>query len=146
MAAADSEAGEKGALRVEIVTPQGLVLDETADALYAPGTKGEFGALPGHQPYLVALEPGPVRVQRGGSDDWYAITGGLAEVTANHVIVLADACEQARDIDADRAKAAQKRADDRLRDFAKDSDVDTRRARAALARATARLGAANRAG
>ncbi len=127
-------------MRLEVVTPAGLVVDEAkVDGVTAPGHLGEFEARPGHQPYLVRLRPG--RLSHGKSR--YAISGGTAEVRADHVIVLADACEAVAEIDTGRATEALKRAQARLAGKgAKDEDVDTPRAQAAEARATIRLAVA----
>jgi len=45
-----------------------------------------------------------------------AITGGFIEVRAERVIVLADAAEREEEIDVQRAEAAKRRAEERLRE------------------------------
>ena len=122
-------------MRLEVVTPTGLIVDEAkVDGVTAPGHLGEFEARPGHQPYLVRLVPG--RLSHGNKR--YAISGGTAEVRADHVIVL---CRT--DIDTARAAEALKRAQARLAGkVAKEEQVDVARAQAAVARALARLGLA----
>jgi len=132
-------------IHLELATPAGLVADEQVDEVIAPGHNGQFGARPGHQPFLVELEPGIVGYVSGGKTTWYAISGGTAEVRHDRVIVLADACEPGKELDLERAEEAKKRASERLKDFAKDSQVDTDRALAALARANARITAAGKA-
>lgn len=127
-------------MRLEVVTPTGLAVDEPGvTGVVAPGHLGEFEARPGHQPYLVRLRPG--RLSHSGGKAVYAISGGTAEVRADHVIVLADTCEAVADIDPARAQAALKRAQDRLAGKAPvDEDTDLDRARVALERAKSRLG------
>jgi len=132
-------------IHLEVATPAGLVIDEQVDEVVAPGLLGEFGARPGHQPYLVELDAGPLRYIQGGKASWFALSGGTAEVRADRVVVLADACEPGRDLDVDRAKDAAGRAEQRVKDFAKNAEIDVDRAFAALARARARLTAADKA-
>jgi F-type H+-transporting ATPase subunit epsilon len=67
------------------------------------------------------------------------------EVTGQHVTILADSAERAEEIDAARADAARRRAEDRLRQHRRD-DVDFARAEAALRRSMVRLRVAQRAG
>jgi len=77
-------------MRLEVVTPAGVAVDEAdVKGVVAPGHLGEFEARPGHQPFLVRLRAG--RLSHGNSH--FEITGGIAEVRADHVIVLADSCE-----------------------------------------------------
>ena len=132
-------------IHLELATPAGLVADEQVDEVIAPGQKGQFGARPGHQPFLVELEAGLVGFVAGGATTWYAISGGTAEVRHDRVIVLADTCEPGKELDVERAEEARTRANDRLKDLAKDSAVDTDRALAALSRANARISAAGKA-
>jgi len=60
-------------------------------------------------------------------------------VDDDKVVVLAEVCEAAADIDVDRAQAAKKRAEDRLREAPKDANIDQLRAEASLRRALYRL-------
>jgi len=124
------------AMRLEVVTPSGLVVDEPSVAgVTAPGHLGEFEARPRHQPYLVRLQAG--RLVHG--DERYAIGGGVAEVGPDRVVVLADTCEHVADIDSERARRAQERAQRRLAGKGDEEDTDVARAQAALGRAMARL-------
>jgi len=71
------------------------------------------------------------------------VSGGFAEVGAEHVTVLAETAERPEEIDVPRARAAQERAERRLRaTTVEETDVD--RALAAFARARARLQTAGR--
>ena len=132
------------AIHLELATPAGLVVDEDVDEVVAPGLKGQFGARPGHQPFLVELTPGLLGYVQSGKTTWYAISGGTAEVRHDRVIVLADTCEPGTELDLERAEEAGTRANQRLKDFARDAAIDADRALAALARANARIDAAGR--
>ncbi|MEW6114526.1 MAG: F0F1 ATP synthase subunit epsilon, partial [Thermodesulfobacteriota bacterium] len=44
--------------KVEVVTPQGVVLDKEVEEIIAPGVMGEFGVLIGHTPMLTFIKPG----------------------------------------------------------------------------------------
>ena len=130
-----------GHMQLEVVTPDGSAATGEAREVTAQGMLGQFTARPGHQPYLVQLEPGTLRYpDRAGKVHTFSVTGGLAEVTSDRVIVLADACEAARAIDVRRAQASQQRAEERM--GSKDTSVDRDRAERSLARAKARLAVA----
>ena len=51
-----------GPVRLEIVTPEKIVVSEDAQIVMAPGVLGEFGVLTGHTPFLTALKAGAVLV------------------------------------------------------------------------------------
>lgn len=131
------------ALRLEIVTPDKVVLEADVDYVGAPGVDGEFGVLPGHIPLLAALSIGELYYRQGAETHWAFVGGGFAEVSGNTVSVLAEAAELSSDIDVERAKQAQERAQGRLQTPGK-ADVDMARATAALKRAIARIRVAGR--
>jgi len=125
-------------IRLEVVTPEGIVVQEEVNIVVAPGTLGEFGVLVNHVPFLTSLSIGEMYYRIGNDTHYLALTGGYAEVLPHQVTILAEAAEHARDIDVDRARRAKERAEQRLRQ-AKTDAVDYDRAEAALKRAIARL-------
>lgn len=96
-----------GPLKLRIVTPQRLVLEETAAMVTAEGALGQFGVLPQHIAFLTALEPGILTVKTaGGTEHRIALKGGFAEVRDDVVTILADEAVAAGEIDAAAATAA----------------------------------------
>ena len=71
-----------------------------------------------------------------------AISGGFLEVRPDKVVVLADAAERAGEIDLERAEAARRRAEERLKAGVPETDLV--RAQASLMRALTRLKVAER--
>lgn len=132
------------ALRLEIVTPDKVVLEADVDYVGAPGVDGEFGVLPGHIPLVAALSTGELYYRQGAETHWAFVGGGFAEVSDNKVSILAEAAELSSDIDVGRAKQAQERAQGRLQSGPGKTDVDLVRAAAALKRAVARIHVASR--
>ncbi len=125
----------EGKLLLEIVTPQGLVFSEEVDEVNASGGEGEFGVLPGHVPFVTTLKIGILACKKGSETKYFFVNWGYAEAGPEKVMILADSAERAEDIDVERAKAAMKRAEERLR---KAADVDFARAESALERAMTR--------
>jgi len=101
-------------IRLRIVTPSRLVLDEEVDEVSAPGELGEFGVLPNHIAFLSTLVPGELSFKQGGNRVTLAISGGYAEVLDNVMTVLAPAAEFAWEIDSARAQRARERAEKQL--------------------------------
>jgi F-type H+-transporting ATPase subunit epsilon len=69
------------------------------------------------------------------------VNSGYAEAGPDKVIILADSAEKSEDIDVERAKAAMKRAEERLK---KVEEIDFARAESAVERASARVQIAER--
>lgn len=129
-------------IRLELVTPERLVLSEEVEEVVAPGHEGEFGVLPEHTQFLALLQIGVLRYRRGGEVRKVAVGGGFAEVTADRVIVLAEVAEKAEEIDVERAKRARERAEAEMARALSLDDASYRNTQAALQRALARLSAA----
>jgi F-type H+-transporting ATPase subunit epsilon len=85
---------------------------------------------------LTALRPGAVRVQSGGDEKAFYITGGILEIQPHLVSVLADSALHADELDESEALAARERAREAL--AGKHGEVDLERAQADLVQAEAR--------
>ncbi len=132
-------------LLLEIVTPYRLVMSEEVDEVVAPGHEGEFGVLRGHTPFLTILKLGEMSYRKGDKKWFLVLNWGYAEVGPDKVVILAEGCERAEEIDIERALAAKKRAEERLAQAErKIEEIDVERSRAALMRAIVRLDVANK--
>ncbi len=126
-------------IKLEVVTPEKMVVNENAQIVVAPGALGEFGVLSGHTPFLSTLKTGSIRyTDEKGKDHYVFVSGGFVEALPNKVTVLAESAERKRNIDKERAEAALKRAQERLAQ-AKREDSNIVRAEASLQRAIWRL-------
>ena len=98
-------------LRLEIVTPERRVLDESVEAVTVPTASGEAGILTNHAPLVSALTPGVLSYSLKGATERVAIAGGFVEVSSNTVSVLTDSAETAAEIDVEAARAAREAAE-----------------------------------
>lgn len=124
-------------IRLEIVTPEKMVFSDDVDLILAWGVEGQLGILPHHAPLMTTLQPGDLMYRKGTREEYLTISGGFLEVRPDKVVVLADACERAEEIDVTRAEEAKKRAQEVLKTTA--AGVDAAAAEAALRRSLARL-------
>lgn len=129
-------------LRLEIVTAEGTVFADDVNEVVAWGIEGQLGILPHHVPLMTMLQPGDLLIKKDNEEHYLAISGGFLEVRPDKVIILADACERAEEIDIERAEAARRRADEILK--TRPPEVDTAAAEAALRRSLARIKAAEK--
>ena len=129
-------------LRLDIVTPDKVVLQTEVDYVGACGVDGQFGLMPSHAAMLSALKIGDLYYRQGNTTGWVFVSGGFAQISENKVTVLAESAELASDIDLERAEQAKARAEQRLAELKPDTDVH--RAELALTRAIARIRIAGR--
>ena len=133
------------ALTLRVITPDSIVLDTPAASVRIPGVDGQIGVLPRHAPMVAALDTGVLRYREGGSERFLFVSDGFAEVRDNTLRLVCEAGDIAEEIDVERAKAAEKRARERLA-HVKERPIDELRAEAALRRALMRLHVAEIAG
>lgn len=123
-------------IRLEIVSPDRLLLSDEVDEVTIPGSEGYLGILPGHLPLLTTLGIGIISYHKGTQKFVFSVSGGFAEVLPDRVIIMADNVERPEEIDVQRAQEAKERAEKTL---ASKESIDVERAMAALLRATTRI-------
>ena len=78
-------------MKIEIVTPDKKVFNGEIKSVRVPGKKGSFQVLKDHAPIISTLENGTVTmVDLENTEITYEISGGVIEVKANEIILLAD--------------------------------------------------------
>ena len=77
-------------LKVSVISPEALVFEGTADSVVAPAFDGDVGILTGHAPMMTLLGKGTLRIGTGAGAKTFAIEGGLLQVAANTVRVVAE--------------------------------------------------------
>ena len=78
-------------LKIEIVSPERLVLSETVSALTVPGTEGYFTVMADHAPFMTTLRPGFITVNKAtGRDEIFFVKGGFADVSPEALTILAE--------------------------------------------------------
>ena len=101
--------------QLEIVTPEKLVVRDTADEIQIPGRNGYIGVLPGHAPLITELGSGEISYRSNGQLHRFSMAWGFAEVLPDKVTVLAETVERADEIDVNRAQQSLTKAEDLLK-------------------------------
>lgn len=110
---------------------------EVAD-VSLPGTEGVFTVLPDHAPMVATIEIGVLTATlMSGARHSFAVSGGLAHVIENKVLVLTQTAEMDAEIDLDRAEEARHQAEQELARAQGTTDVGV--AEVALKRALTRI-------
>jgi F-type H+-transporting ATPase subunit epsilon len=131
-------------LEIEIVTPERLVVRDTAEEVQIPGKNGYLGILPGHAPLISELGVGQISYRKGSVIHYLAVAWGFAEVLPGKLTILAETAELAAEIDVPGAKRAREQAQTRLTAAVSEQESET--ARNEVAVAESRLLAASSAG
>jgi F-type H+-transporting ATPase subunit epsilon len=93
----------------DLVSPEKMAFSGEVDQVDVPGVEGDFGVLAGHAPVVAAVRPGILTVISGGSKQKIIVLGGIAEVSAKGLTLLADVATSLDELD--RAEFAETIAD-----------------------------------
>lgn len=94
----EHEGNNTHSLNVEIITPTSSLEFKDAHMAVMPGSKGEFGVLPGHVPLISSLASGLVTIFQGNHMKVVGritISPGFVEVTGKSVTILVEQAVEA---------------------------------------------------
>ena len=129
-------------MKFELVTLAGIQLDQEVYEVMLPTAAGPISVFPGHEPLVSVAVPGAiaVRYKKGDPEDkleYFAIGGGVIEISVTRVRVLVDEADHGDDIVEAESKAALEHAL-KLRETAK-NQVELEKAHQLVDRHTVRL-------
>jgi F-type H+-transporting ATPase subunit epsilon len=138
-------------LRVRLVTPERILLDQLADAVELPAKTGYMEVLYGHAPLLAELGAGDVTLhgavngpgggENTGNSERYNVSWGFVEVLPDRVTILANDAITPSQIDVARAKQQLERGQE-LWNQAGDSEEKYTEAEHVINEAEAKLASA----
>jgi F-type H+-transporting ATPase subunit epsilon len=131
-------------LKLKIVTPERLILEELVDQVSLPTTLGEITVLPDHIPLITALTSGDVVAFSAGEHIPMAVVGGFVEIKKNNeniteVAVLADFAEHVHELSDEKIEQAKQNAEDMKKKMENKEHVDFEHFEAELERSLTRV-------
>lgn len=128
-------------IKLKIVTPEKLILEEEVYSVTLPGAAGEVTILPDHVPYVGMIKAGELyfRHTPDSEPEPFATAGGFVEFHENTLTLLADTAERPEEIDIKAAEEAHKRAEEVMKSRVSMDDEEYARVAASLEREFARL-------
>jgi len=131
-------------LKLKIVTPERLVLEEMVDQVSLPTMLGEITVLPNHIPLITGLNSGDVVGYVNGEHVPMAVAGGFVEIKKNEegnteVAVLADFAEHISEISDDVIEKAKARSEELKKQMENKEHVDFEHLEAELERSLTRV-------
>lgn len=129
-------------IHFQLVALSGTKYDDDVYEVILPTLDGEIGVLQDHMPLVSVATTGAIAVRKDQKDsdtarEFFAISGGVIEVSDNTLRVLVDEADHADDINEAEAEAAVERAQ-KLKAEAKD-EVSLEHAQQLVDRHTVRL-------
>ena len=110
-------------VRLRIITPEQIKVDEDANMVIIRCITGNMGILPGHEAYSVALDYGILRILHDDIEMRIAVYGGLASIQNDVLTILTNDAEWPEDIDRARAEADREHAERRLQERTDDIEI-----------------------
>jgi len=99
-------------MKLEIVTPKGVIYDGEAKQVTLPGSEGEFGVLPEHATLVSLLTTGIITIEMpDGSKTDVAINSGYVKVDETKVSCIVDGAVALSAGDTDIAKKLEEARD-----------------------------------
>lgn len=114
-------------LKIKVVTPDKVIVDEIVDNVSIPTTSGVITVLNKHIPLVSTIKAGEMVIRKAGAGVGYSVYKGLVNVRPHvkgltEVVVLLERGEMVDELDHDRAEEALARAKAMLEE--KEDDVD----------------------
>jgi F-type H+-transporting ATPase subunit epsilon len=109
-------------LHVEIITPDETVYDGEADAIGLTTSMGDITVLPHHIPLIATLQPGAALIRLDGKETYFAVSGGVAEITGTGVRVLAQSADRAEMLEEQAIERAKEQAEKLLTERRHDAE------------------------
>ncbi len=137
-------------LKLKIITPERLVLEEMVDQVSLPTTLGEITVLPDHIPLITGLSSGDIVALTGGEYIPIAVAGGFLEVEKDPparagengittVAVLADFAEHVSELSGEKIAEAKMKAEELKEKMKNKEDVDFEHFESELERSLTRV-------
>lgn len=102
-------------MKLELVTLAGIKVDQDVYEVMLPTAAGPISVFGGHEPLVSVAVPGAIAVRHGKGDaddklEYFAVSGGVIEITGSRVRVLVDEADHGDDIVEAESKAALAKA------------------------------------
>ncbi len=91
-------------LNFSLVSPEAELYSGEVDQVDLPGTEGDLGILPDHSPLMAAIRTGALSVYEDGTQTYFFVQGGFADVTPDGLTVLAEKAIAMTELDKDELR------------------------------------------
>lgn len=109
----------------ELVSPEEKLISESAFQVTIPGQEGDVGVRAGHMSLVISMRPGVVTIQReeNSSLEKIFIAGGFADISQDHVTVLAEEAIPVANLSREKLEAELRDLEDDIKMADNDADI-----------------------
>ncbi|HMQ96006.1 MAG TPA: ATP synthase F1 subunit epsilon [Candidatus Saccharibacteria bacterium] len=100
-------------MNLQLITLTGTKVDESIYSAVIPTVDGEISVFPSHEPLVTMAKAGIIAITYGKDGDtieYYAISGGVVEISYDFIRILVDEADHGDEIIEAESKAALERA------------------------------------
>jgi F-type H+-transporting ATPase subunit epsilon len=126
-------------LKLKVITPEKVVLDEEVTQVTLPTTEGEITVLPGHIPLVTLLSKGDIVSIKDSEAIPLAIVGGFVRIADDEVAIMADFAEHVSILTDEEIQKARTRAEELQKQFENHEIVDFEHFQTELLRSLTRV-------
>lgn len=103
-------------LKLQIITPRKIILQDEVSSITLPSLEGELTILYNHTPLFASLKEGVVKIKKDSEISYYSIGGGYVEITGKGVNILVTRAYHQDEIDEKAVESAKESAEKLLRE------------------------------
>ncbi len=122
---------------LEIITPERTFFEGDVESVIVPTSDGYMSIWKMHEPMVIVLSIGVMKLQIGGEWKECTTSSGFVEIRPDKTVIFSQAVEWPYEIDIRRAQEAKEQAEESMRQ--KQSYQEYMQSQIALARAMVRL-------
>ncbi len=98
---------ERPTVRLRVITPEQVLLDESVDWVQIPLEDGLMGVWPGHAPLVAATGQGELEYSSSGELHHLPIGAGVLRIDSTHCVVMYGTTAASPEPERDREELAQ---------------------------------------
>ena len=87
--------------RVEIISPDKLILEVEAEEVTLPSYEGEMGILKNHIPLITFLRPGMIKIKKNEELKHFYVEEGTVEFSNNNLLILTSKAKELNDFNSE---------------------------------------------
>ncbi|RLT08135.1 MAG: ATP synthase F1 subunit epsilon [Planctomycetota bacterium] len=111
-------------IRVQVVTPERIVIDEWVKQVVVPLPDGEFGIAKNHDPIIAKLGFGTLKLIGSSGSRKFFLNGGFVQLRDNQVVILTDKAVEAGSLNVSQIEQDLQTA--RSQSASSDAEIDLR--------------------
>jgi len=99
-------------LKLELVSPEKLLMSKDVSSVKVPGDEGDYVVLPEHAPFMTTMRPGVVEIKSDEGEQRFFVKGGFADAGPSSLTILAEVATDCAQLTGDLLASELKTANE----------------------------------